>query len=198
MNTDIETGKIIAKYHKQRCIELIQNTNEKEAVFQPFAKTGWGASPFNIKCWKKINGEQLIELRANNRTRKQFSQKEKVRILKKTNGRCFSCGISVDLNRMQVAHIIPFSRGGSDEYNNLLPSCRKCNMYRSNYNPYRIHDILQIGNIILNQIRNESDIGKTVDEFLSAHKNKLRARNNKNRIKRKVRKSIHYQAETDK
>lgn len=44
----------------------------------------------------------------------------------KTGGRCFYCGVTVG-GRLHVDHFVPFSRGGSDALDNLVPSCRSCN-----------------------------------------------------------------------
>lgn len=46
-------------------------------------------------------------------------------IFKRDNYTCVYCG-QVG-GKLEADHIMPFSRGGSDEVGNLITSCRKCN-----------------------------------------------------------------------
>lgn len=43
----------------------------------------------------------------------------------KSGGRCWYCGTS--LSQICIDHVIPKSRGGSDDESNLVFSCRGCN-----------------------------------------------------------------------
>lgn len=52
--------------------------------------------------------------------------------------RCVYCGKDMlkDLDlwlSLEVDHIIPKSKGGNDDLNNLVTSCNVCNKYKSNY-----------------------------------------------------------------
>ena len=51
-------------------------------------------------------------------------------IYNKYNGHCAYCGQVITIKEMQVDHIIPKARGGTDAYNNLVPACRLCNHYK--------------------------------------------------------------------
>lgn len=57
----------------------------------------------------------------------------------KYGGRCAYCGVPIEMKDMQVDHIVPANRGGyniptgNDEIDNLNPSCRACNYYKSMY-----------------------------------------------------------------
>ena len=51
-------------------------------------------------------------------------------ILNKFQGHCAYCGCQISMDDMQVDHIIPKWKGGSDAANNLNPSCRMCNFYK--------------------------------------------------------------------
>ena len=50
---------------------------------------------------------------------------------KRTQGHCFYCGIKVSAKKGHFDHIIPFSRGGSNDYNNIVWACAPCNLSKS-------------------------------------------------------------------
>ena len=45
--------------------------------------------------------------------------------------KCVYCGGEAT----QIDHVIPRSRGGTDEVNNLVPCCQRCNISKSNRTP---------------------------------------------------------------
>ena len=47
----------------------------------------------------------------------------------KTNGlgKCYVCATEIDSKNFEVAHIIAVKNGGSDESDNLRPTCLQCN-----------------------------------------------------------------------
>ena len=45
--------------------------------------------------------------------------------------RCAYCGKKIEYEDMQIDHIAPKGRGGTDEISNLNPACRRCNFYKS-------------------------------------------------------------------
>jgi 5-methylcytosine-specific restriction endonuclease McrA len=50
----------------------------------------------------------------------------------KTGGLCFYCGCELlpfgqEKNSFSIDHVIPLAKGGSNEIDNLVPSCRVCN-----------------------------------------------------------------------
>lgn len=45
----------------------------------------------------------------------------------KCGGHCAYCGKAIDYKDMQVDHIHAQYKGGTDDINNLMPSCRACN-----------------------------------------------------------------------
>lgn len=51
-------------------------------------------------------------------------------ILSKYSGRCAYCGCEITAKTMQVDHIVPIRAGGTDNLDNLNPSCRLCNHYK--------------------------------------------------------------------
>jgi len=54
----------------------------------------------------------------------------RVGVLNKYNSHCGYCGCEIDLKSMQVDHIKPKRNGGTDDMDNLMPSCRLCNHYK--------------------------------------------------------------------
>lgn len=55
------------------------------------------------------------------------SLKNRFEILKKTNFSCKYCGRKPPEVELELEHIIPKSKGGTDDMNNLVPACRDCN-----------------------------------------------------------------------
>lgn len=51
-------------------------------------------------------------------------------VYNKFGGRCAYCGHIIEFKDMQVDHIIPKRSGGTDNMENLFPSCRTCNHYK--------------------------------------------------------------------
>lgn len=60
-------------------------------------------------------------------------------VYRKYNGHCAYCGCELEMKDMQVDHIVPKYRNnekwhqheiGSDDIDNLNPSCRMCNYYK--------------------------------------------------------------------
>ncbi|WP_461599956.1 HNH endonuclease [Winogradskyella sp.] len=51
-------------------------------------------------------------------------------LLKKTNFKCFYCGVNLTVSKTQKEHFIPRSKGGENKVNsgNIVPSCYSCNM----------------------------------------------------------------------
>jgi 5-methylcytosine-specific restriction endonuclease McrA len=45
------------------------------------------------------------------------------------NSKCLNCGTTINL---QIDHIYPKSKGGSDVFGNLQVLCSKCNLKKSN------------------------------------------------------------------
>ena len=53
-------------------------------------------------------------------------------VFKKDNYRCVECSTTKDKNTLHIDHIIPISRGGSDELDNLQTLCETCNLSKTN------------------------------------------------------------------
>lgn len=63
--------------------------------------------------------------------RRRLSAKERKAVYQKCNGRCAYCGCEIAFRGFNVEHVKPLSLRGSDTIDNMLPSCRSCNHYKS-------------------------------------------------------------------
>lgn len=69
---------------------------------------------------------------------KKFTKNQYLLALEKTDGRCAYCGKVFEPDRVlenksgwqvnwSLDHLIPKSKGGGDDYANLMPACTRCN-----------------------------------------------------------------------
>lgn len=65
-------------------------------------------------------------------TRSSISNGIRYEILKAAGFRCQACGASASVAELQVDHIIPVSKGGSNKRENLQALCRDCNIGKYN------------------------------------------------------------------
>jgi len=56
--------------------------------------------------------------------RKTISEDLRNKIFKRDGNKCKKCGSK---NNLTIDHIVPFSKGGTTEINNLQTLCKKCN-----------------------------------------------------------------------
>jgi hypothetical protein len=166
--SDMESGRVEDVKGKMPLIELFEKEKEASATYTPFG-SAWGSSPYNPNVWKNENGEDLITGYRKPRARKPFSPKTRKEVSEKTDGHCYSCGHKFQsLSEIWIEHIIPFSLGGSDEPQNLLPGCRICNYTRQNFTPHQIQRMLSIGSVLVREIDKETNLGSEVLDFLKS------------------------------
>lgn len=62
-------------------------------------------------------------------------------VWQKTDGHCSYCGVRLNpferaaVDGFTIDHVIPSARGGSDELDNLVPACRRCNCNKGKLTP---------------------------------------------------------------
>lgn len=49
------------------------------------------------------------------------------RVFAKGGGKCWYCGVILKMETFHVEHMTPISRGGTHEFDNLVPACKPCN-----------------------------------------------------------------------
>ncbi len=79
------------------------------------------------------NIELQHKLNVNNSDRIVFSKQTKRLVLDKYNGVCPLCGEAIQDNDVSIDHIIPLSRGGTNDLDNLRPTHAICNRMKNNY-----------------------------------------------------------------
>jgi len=72
--------------------------------------------------WRRLWG-------TNDKRRRAFKNDEIIAIANKYGGRCQGCGREEDL---EIDHILPISRGGGNQIDNLTLLCRHCNSSKGN------------------------------------------------------------------
>lgn len=75
-----------------------------------------------------------------------MNQRVRQLVYDKFGGHCAYCGKPIAMKDMQVDHLVPIHRGdddeflahygitrGTDDFDNLMPSCRSCNLRKGTY-----------------------------------------------------------------
>lgn len=75
--------------------------------------------------------------------RKKLTKAERQAVYEKYNGHCSYCGNEITIKQMQVDHLWPISNNGIDSMENWMPSCRKCNNYKTGNPPYSFRKMLE-------------------------------------------------------
>ena len=82
--------------------------------------------------------------------RKSIPQSVRKAVYQKYGGRCAYCGCELEYKDMQVDHIVPVYHISplhwdnlGNEIENLMPSCRMCNFYKSTFSIEEFRERLQ-------------------------------------------------------
>ncbi len=81
---------------------------------------------------------------------------EKRHIYDRQNGLCAYCGQHRNIKYMTVDHIMPLSKGGTDDVENLQCTCKMCNRLKSDMLPSEFTDFVRC--ILENSMRIEKTI----------------------------------------
>ena len=84
--------------------------------------------------WKKENKEKVANQAHRRRARKinasangNFTEKQWKALIKKTGNKCLCCEKSGDAIKLTIDHIVPISKGGENNIDNIQPLCLSCN-----------------------------------------------------------------------
>ena len=64
--------------------------------------------------------------------RKVISKRTRFRVLSRSGFRCAYCGALAADGPLEIDHVVPVSKGGSDHESNLVAACCDCNLGKSN------------------------------------------------------------------
>ena len=59
-------------------------------------------------------------------------------ILLRDGGVCQYCGVEFRFEELTIDHVIPLSRGGRDQWSNVVAACKDCNRRKGNHLPDEI------------------------------------------------------------
>ncbi len=99
-------------------------------VYQKFWQTGFicltleECEKYDVLHTVQINKKKV----RTKPVRKLFNLETRIIIKNKFNGRCGYCGKEKGL---EIDHIVSISKGGTDELENLMPSCFECNRLKA-------------------------------------------------------------------
>lgn len=95
------------------------------SVIDRYAKTDGLAESLGKSGWLIVSGDScmLREFTNVSALRKSIGRKMRQKVL--SSGKCAHCGSA---DRLEIDHIIPVSRGGKTELQNLQPLCKPCNL----------------------------------------------------------------------
>ena len=101
------------------------------------AKAEWTDTPPMPMAEDEEEDEVHMSLQARlKRTSRNINLKMRFTVLQRDNFSCRACGASPAKNpdvELHIDHILPWSKGGETENNNLQTLCSKCNLGKSNH-----------------------------------------------------------------
>ena len=152
----ISTGRFnyadFSKYEEMLCSQFIDSIKEDVRMMIEVVFTSYkgGIQSFRrgiTACYQDIanayteeNEKEIARIRASIE-RSKLSAKMRYDVLRRDNMRCVICGRGAkDGVKLHVDHIIPVSKGGKSELNNLRTLCDQCNLGKGNsYDPNGIN-----------------------------------------------------------
>lgn len=67
---------------------------------------------------------------------------KKNKVLSKSNGHCWYCGIHITPKTMTIDHVIPQSKERNNSISNLVPCCQSCNSKKGNRSMKHFREIM--------------------------------------------------------
>ena len=80
-----------------------------------------------------------------------MKKKKRQKIYEKSNGHCWYCGCDISSRKWHVDHFDPIFRGwkdkpdraGEDTFNNLVPACVECNLFKKTFSVEQFREELE-------------------------------------------------------
>lgn len=115
----------------------------------------------------------------------KFSKEIRLIIYNKFDKKCAYCGKFLEINQMQVDHIIPYYHSltninhrikilngkiGTNDVDNLNPSCARCNRWKSNFTLEMFREEIQLQTKRLNNHNNNYRLAKDFGMIIEDNK----------------------------
>ena len=112
----------------------------------------------------------------------RFGHSKRAKVLEKTDGHCAYCGTELPpLDAWHTEHVVPRSKGGSSELDNLVAACGECNSRKKTKEPHefqmwlvsRIDDSLQEAQqrlLILRKYQTAAGETNTIEKYNTIEK----------------------------
>lgn len=108
--------------------ENILNWVIRFARFAPISKFALETTKFDMQ---KLENPEITGTQYQQGRMYGYADK-KAYLLERENRCCIYCGIHASKAKMEIEHVIPKSKGGTDSLNNLVLSCNACNQAKGN------------------------------------------------------------------
>lgn len=146
------------EYYRERVKAMVGEVLTKNHGITEKIKEGRSITGYRLSGFDELSKDQvgeLVELCASrlerelarnrfqhrNFRRSLISGSTRFNVLKRAKHRCELCGVSADDRALDVDHILPKSKGGSDEELNLQALCSLCNQNKGNRDSEDLRDI---------------------------------------------------------
>lgn len=125
------------------------------------------SSVVNLEEKRQFTKEQLAEIGVSVKTKRiTFPPETREFIYKKTDCRCGICGKKVKYKDFTVDHIMPLDRGGTNNVDNLQPTCKQCNTLKANSTDKEF--MRSIANTLSYRIKHDEDNTEIIDQLIGS------------------------------
>lgn len=95
----------------------------------------WDGAPSRVEYWAGVihnpSSSDDDKKQTKEYQKSKMNKSLRFQVLKRDDYRCQACGKGADTEKLEVDHIIPVSKGGKTEIDNLQTLCHSCNSGKS-------------------------------------------------------------------